>query len=119
MIDRKDAVSTCQSSCFDAPFFVDKHFTLFNPGIQRCPSDSGIFYPRGKDFNLDGNASCMFCVSISFKIEAGVFLGFATSEKNTYGSILRIGHRRFAVVKQTVDFIHALVPLTVCTISHL
>ena len=22
--------------------FVDKHFTLFNPGIQRCPSDSGF-----------------------------------------------------------------------------
>jgi len=21
---------------------VDKHFTLFNPGIQRCPSDSGL-----------------------------------------------------------------------------
>jgi len=21
---------------------VDKHFTLFNPGIQRCPSDSGV-----------------------------------------------------------------------------
>jgi len=56
---------------------------------------------------------------MSFKIQVGVFLGFATLEKNTYGSIRMIGHRRFAVVKQTVDFMHALVPLTVCTVSHL
>jgi len=84
------AVSTCQSSCFDVAFFVHKHFTLFNPGIQRFPSDSGIFYPADKDFNLDGNASWMYWVSISFKIQAGVFLGFATSEKNTYGSIFML-----------------------------
>ena len=113
------AVSTCQSSCCDAGFLVHKHFTLFNPGIQRCPSDSSDYCPRGKDLDLDGNASWMFWISMSFKIQAGVFLGFATSEKNTYGSILMIGHRRFAVVKQTVDFMHALVPLTVCTVSHL
>jgi len=113
------AVSTCKSSCCDTGFFVDKHFTLFNPGIQRCPSDSGIYCQRGKDLNLDVNASWMFWIPISFKIQAGVFLWFATSEKNTYGSILMIGHRRFAVVKQTVDFMYALVPLTACTISHL
>ena len=112
------AVSTCQSSCCDAGFLVHKHFTLFNPGIQRCPSDSSVYCPRGKDLYLDGNASWMFWISMSFKIQAGVFLGFATSEKNTYGSILMIGHRRFAVVKQTVDFMHALVPLTACTVSH-
>jgi len=70
-------------------------FTLFNPGIQRCPSDSGIYCPRGKDLDLDGSASWMFWIPISFKIQAGVFLGFATLEKNTYGSILMIGYRRF------------------------
>ena len=42
VIDRMGAVTTCQSSCCDAGFFVDKHSTLFNPGIQRCPSDSGF-----------------------------------------------------------------------------
>ena len=42
VIDRMGAVSTFQSSCCDAGFVVDKHFTLFNPGVQRCPSDSGI-----------------------------------------------------------------------------
>jgi len=72
-------------------FFVDKHFTLFNPGIQRCPSVSGIYCPRGKDLDLDGNASWMFWIPISFKIQACVFLWFATS-KNTYGSILMTGH---------------------------
>ena len=118
VIDHMGSVSTCQSSCCDAGFIVDKHFTHLNPGIQRCPSDSGFFYPRGKVLNLDGNASWMFWVSISFKIQAGVFLRFANLEKNTYGSIFMIGHRRFAVVKQTVDFIHALVPLTACTVTH-
>ena len=83
------------------------------------PSDSGIYCPRGKDLDLDGNASWMFWIPISFKIQVGVFLGFVTLEKNTYGSILMIGHRRFAVVQQTVDFIHALFPLTACTVSHL
>jgi len=119
VIDRMGALNTCQSSCCDARFFVDKHFNFFNPGIQRCPSDSGIYCPRGKDLDLDGDASWMFWIAISFKIQAGVFLGFATSEKNTYGSILMIGHRRFAVGKQTVDIMHALVPLTACTVSHL
>jgi len=122
VIDRMRAVSTCQSSCCGAGFFVDNPFTLLRVKhwtIQRCPSDSGVFCPRGKDLDFDGNASWMFWVSISFKIQSGVFLGFATLEKNTYGSILMIGHRRFAVVKQTVDFIHALVPLTACTVSHL
>ena len=119
VIDRMGAVSTCQSSCCDAGFFVDKHFTLFNR-IQRCPSDSGIYCPRGRDLDLDGNASWMFWIPISFKFQAGVFLWFATLEKNTYGSILMVGHRRFAAVKQTVDFFHALVPLTAaCTVSHL
>jgi len=33
VIDRMGAVSACQSSCCDAGFLVDKHFTLFNPGI--------------------------------------------------------------------------------------
>jgi len=75
------AVTTCQSSCCDAGFLVDKHFILSNPGIRRCPSDSGIVYPRGKDLNLDGDASWMFWVSISFNIQAGVFLGFATLKK--------------------------------------
>jgi len=42
VFDRMVAVIACQSSCCDAGFFVDKHFTLFNPGIQRCPSDSGF-----------------------------------------------------------------------------
>jgi len=119
VIDRMGAVSTCQSSCCDAGFFVDKHLTLFNPGIQRCPSDSGIYCPRGKDLDLDGNASWMFWIPITFKIQSGFFLGFATLEKNTYGSILMIGHRRFAVVKQTVEFMHALVPFTACSVSHL
>jgi len=63
VIDRMCAVITCQSSCCDAGFFfVDKHFTLFNPGIQRCPSDSSIYCPRGKDLDLDGNASWMFWI---------------------------------------------------------
>jgi len=61
----------------------------------------------------------MFWIQTSFKIQAGVFLWFATLEKNTYGSILMIGYRRFAVVKQTVAFIIALVPLTACIVSHL
>jgi len=61
----------------------------------------------------------MFWISISFTIQAGVFMWFAILEKNTYGSILMIGYRRFAVVKQTVNFIHALVPLTACIVSHL
>jgi len=52
-------------------------------------------------------------------IQAGVFLWFTTSEKNTYGSILMIGYRRIAVVKQTVDFIYAVVTLSACTVSHL
>jgi len=89
-----------------------------DPGIQRCLSDSGIYCPRGKDLDLDGNACWIFWIPISFKIQAGVFLGFATSEKNTYRSIFMIGHRRFAVVKFNVDFMHALVPLTACTVSH-
>jgi len=109
------AVSTCQSSYCDSGFLVDKHFTLFNPGIQRCPSDSGFIVYEVKIYN----ASCMFWIPFSFKIQAGVFPWFATLEKNTYGSILMIDHRRFAVVKQTVDFIHALVPLTACIVSHL
>jgi len=61
----------------------------------------------------------MFWISTSFKILAGVFLGFATLEKNTYGSTLMIGHRLFAIVKQTVYLIHVLVPLTACTVSYL
>jgi len=100
VIDYMGAVSTYQSSCCDAGFFVDKHFTLFNPAIQRCPSDSSDFCPRGKDLDLDGNASLKFWVSISFKSQAGIFLGFANLEKNTYGSILMIGHRRFTVVNR-------------------
>ena len=68
--------------------------------------------PTKSHQDLDGNASWMFWISISFKIQAGVVLWFATLEKNTYGSILLIGYRGIAVVKQTVDFIHALVPLT-------
>jgi len=99
--------------------FVDKHFTLFNSGIQHCPSDSDIFRLRGRSLNLDGNASWMFWIPISFKIQAGVFLGFATLEKYTYGSILMIGHRQFAVVKQTMNFIYALFTLTACPVSHL
>jgi len=63
-------------------------------------SDSSDFCPRGKDLDLDGNASWKFWVSISFKSQAGIFLGFATLEKNTYGSILMIGHRRFTVVNR-------------------
>jgi len=105
------AVGTCQSSCCGAGFLVDKHFTLFNPVIQRCPSDSGIYCPRGKDLDLDGNASWMFWIPISFRIQAGVFLGFATLEKNTYGSNLMIGERRFVVAKETVDIIHNNFPL--------
>jgi len=61
----------------------------------------------------------MFWILKSFKIQAGVFPGFASLEKYAYGSILMIGHRRFAIVKQTMDFIHALIPLTACTVSHL
>ena len=99
--------------------FVDKHFTFFNPRIQRCPSDSGIFRPRGRDLNLDGNTSWIFWSPISFKIQAGVFLGFATLEKYTNGSYFLIGRRRFALVKQTMDFIYALFTLTTCTLSHL
>jgi len=118
VIDRMGDVSTFQSSCCDAGCFVDKDFTLFNPGFQRCASDSGIYCSWGKDLDLNGNASGMFRISISFKIQAGVFLGFATSEKNTYGSILIICHRRFAVVKQTVNFMRALVPFTACTVSN-
>jgi len=34
--------STCQSSCCDTGFFVDKHFTLFNLEFQSCHSDSGF-----------------------------------------------------------------------------
>jgi len=40
-----------------------------------------IYCPRGKDLDLDGNASWMFWIPISFKIQAGVFLWFATLEK--------------------------------------
>jgi len=98
---------------------VDKHFTLFNPGIQRCPSESGILRSRGRDLNLEGNVSWMFWIPIFFKIQAGVFLGFATLEKYTYRSILMIGHRRFAVVQQTMYFIYVLFTLTACTVSHL
>ena len=119
VIDRMGVVSTCQSSCCDAEFFVDKHFTLFNPGIQRCPSESGILRSRGRDLNLDGNVSWMFWIPKFFKIQAGVFLGFATLEKYTYRSILMIGHRRFAVVQQTMYFIYVLFTLTACTVSHL
>jgi len=95
VIDRMDAVSTAHAN----PPAVMRDFcrqTLysFNPGIKRCPSDSGIFRPRGRDFNLDGNASWMFSIPISFRIQAGVFLGFATLEKYTYGSVLMIGHRQ-------------------------
>jgi len=56
----------------------------------------------------------MFWNPISFKIQAGIFLGFATLEKYNYGSILMIG----LVVKQTMDFIYALFTLTACTVSH-
>jgi len=48
---------------------------------------------------------------LSPKNQAGVFLGFATLEKGTYGSILMIGERRFVVAKETVDFIHNNFPL--------
>jgi len=75
VIDHMGAVSTCQTSCCDAGFFVDKHFSLFNPGIERCPSESSIFRPRGRDLNLDGNAFWMFWIRIFSKIRAGVFLG--------------------------------------------
>ena len=45
------------------------------------------------------------------KNQAGVFLGSATLEKGTYGSIFMIGERRFVVAKETVDFIHNKFPL--------
>jgi len=45
-------------------------------------------------------------LKLSDKNQAGVFLGFATSEKGTYESILMVGERRFVVAKETVDFIH-------------
>jgi len=48
---------------------------------------------------------------LSPKNQAGVFLGFATLEKGTYGSILMIGERRFVVAQETVDFIHNNFPL--------
>ena len=43
---------------------------------------------------------------LSPKNQAGVFLGFATLEKGTYGSILMVGERRFVVAQETVDFVH-------------
>ena len=118
VIDRMVAVITCQSSCCDAGFFCRQTLYSFQSWNSALPFWFRIYCPRGKDLDLDGNASWMFWIPISFKIQAGVFLWFATLEKNTYGSILMIGHRRFAV-KQTVDFIHALVPLTACIVSHL
>jgi len=63
-----------------------------------------VFLSRGRDLDLDGNASWMFWIPISFKIQAGVFLGFATLEKYAYGSILMNGHRWFAVINQTMDY---------------
>ena len=113
VIDRMGAVSTAHANTA-----VMRDFCLFNRWIQRCPSDSGIFRLWGKDLNLDGNASWMFWNPISFKIQAGIFLGFATLEKYTYRSILMIGYRRFVVVKQTMDFIYALFTLTAWTVSH-
>ena len=46
------------------------------------------FCARGRDhfLDLDGNAFWMFQISISFKIQPGVFPGFATLEKYAYGS---------------------------------
>ena len=102
--------------------FVDEHCTLFIPGIQRCPSDSSLSIHEveiNSFLDLDGNAFWMFRIPISFIFQAGVFLRFATLQKYAYGSILMIGYRRFAVAKQTMDFIHALFSLTARTVSHL
>jgi len=91
----------------------------FESCTSALPFRFRYFCPRGRDLDFDGKASWMFWNPISFKIQAGVFLGFATFEKYAYRSILMICHRRFAVVKQTMDFIHALFTLTACTVSHL
>ena len=102
--------------------FVDEHCTLFNPGIQRCPSDSSLSIHEvevNSFLDLDGNASWMSWIPTSFHIQAGVLLGFITLQNYAYGSILMIGYRRFAVAKQTMDFIHALFSLTARTVSHL
>jgi len=116
VIDRMGAISTCQSSCCDAGRQTLYSFQSWNSAL---PFWFRTYCPRGKDLDLDGNASWMFWIPISFKIQAGVFLWFAILDLNTYGSILMIGHRHFAVVEQTVDFIHALVLLTACIVSHL
>ena len=107
----------CQFSSWDAGIFRQILYSLpsWNSAL---PFWFRYFCPRGRDLDLDCNASWMFWILISFKIQAGVFLGFADLEKYAYASILMIGHRRFAV-KQTMDFIHARFTLTACTVSHL
>jgi len=59
--------------------FVDQLCNLFNPGIQRCPSDSSISVHEVASLDLYGNASWMFWIPISFKIYVGLpgvcFLG--------------------------------------------
>jgi len=61
--------------------FVEQLCNLFNPGIQRCPSDSSISVHEVENLDLDGNASWMFWIPISFKIYVGYpgvcFLGEA------------------------------------------
>jgi len=98
---------------------ADEHCTLFNHGHQRCPSDSGISVKEVKILILMAMPPGCFGFQCPSKTQAGAFLGFATLEQYAYRSILMIGHRRFAVVEQTMVFIHALFPLTACTVGHL
>jgi len=119
LIDRMGAVSTAHAYSLAGmrEFFRQILYSLpsWNSAL---PFWFQYFFPRGRDLDLDCNASWVFRIPISFKIQAGVFLEFADLEKYAYASILMIGHRRFAV-KQTMDFIHALFTLTACTVSHL
>jgi len=84
--------------------FVGEHCTLFNTGIQRCPSDSSIFVHEVEILILIAMPSGCFGFQYfsKLKLVSSRVLGFATLEKYEYGSILVIGHRRFAVVEQTV-----------------
>jgi len=102
------------------------HCSLLKAVTQSCPTDVSITVYEAEtgmipDLDLIPPLGCFDFRYLSkldrkdFKLspknQAGVFLGFATLDKGTYGSILMIGERRFVVAKETVDFIHNNFPL--------
>jgi len=106
--------------------FVGERCSLLNAVTRSCITDDSITIYEAEtrmipDFDLIPPLGCFGFRYLSkldrkdFKLspknQAGGFLGFATLEKGTYGSVLMIGERRFVVAKETVDFIHNNFPL--------